>query len=546
VPEVLAKIDVKTLGDGNALFLDYVGRPRTGIPPFMPSLQSHFSTWSGGDPPELRGLGTPEQKGWHHVIDEIARLSKRLGADEAILRKIDRAKTREARFVVTGQQPGALGGPLYAVYKVATAIALANRLEAVLGLPCVPLYWCGADDTDFREIRDVHVMTGQLSVVTASIDQRGHHGGMPVGDIETNWLAEVWQSIRSFVEEQPRGSAVIKTVDHAFSAARDHGELSAAIVIGLLGGHCAVVDGRSAEVRRYASPVFADYVEREDELKKEVVDSGRSLQQAGYHSQLSIGEDSGVFVIEDGRRRTVSPDQRSSLIDAVTNRVETCSPGVILRNLVQDYAFEPVAVVSGPAEIAYRAQIASLYKRFNLPRPADFPRMTATFAPAQLADLLRIESGPDAETLVRDPSRFAKSIYRSQTPPRLRAAASEFASDAHGWLDRLSKQAEADLSTKSRGRMRGKLDEFRNRVDYLSESVLETGKTAALERWPFLTELAQLIRPGDKPQERRLSLIVPFVNARDSDSDPMTRLASVHVDELMDGRMLHIVYSSKS
>jgi len=55
-----------------------------------------------------------------------------------------------ARVVVTGQQPGFLGGPLYTLHKVATAITLARRLSAA-GQPTIPLFWSGDDDDDLPE-----------------------------------------------------------------------------------------------------------------------------------------------------------------------------------------------------------------------------------------------------------------------------------------------------------------------------------------------------------------------------------------------------------
>jgi uncharacterized protein YllA (UPF0747 family) len=542
----LARIDLNKLGDANRLYLDYVGLHSKGVPPLLPPLASQISGWPSGGALTSKKLDQGEQSQWEAVVDEIAGLSRRLGGSRDLLAKIDRARSREARFVVTGQQPGALGGPLLAAYKIATAVALANRLEQTLGQPCIPLYWCGADDADFQEIRDFALITKDLSLVTASIAQQGHAAGMPVGDIDKEWLAKMWQSTRSFVGDNPSGEAICQVVDDAFAKAKDHGELTAAILVGLLCGTFAVVDGRSAAVRRYAKAVFAEYVDGEDMLKKEVRENGQKLEDIGYHSQLTVGEDSGVFVVESGRRRNVSKTQRAALIEAVDNRVETCSPGVILRNLVQDHTFEPLAVVLGPSEIAYRAQIGTVYGQFGLARPVEFPRMAATFVPPPLTELLEIEGGSDAEALVRDPSGFARTTYRSQNAVVVRDSASEFASVVHAAIDRLSNRVDGELSGKASGKVKGRLREFRGRVDQLSEAVLESGKAHALERWPYLAELGELMRPGDKPQERRLSAMAPFLYAADSACSDLLDLASTHIGEVMDGHPQHIVYSTRS
>ena len=55
-----------------------------------------------------------------------------------------------ADVVVTGQQPGAMGGPLYTLFKIATTVALA-RQRTRAGRPTIPLFWSGDDDDDLVE-----------------------------------------------------------------------------------------------------------------------------------------------------------------------------------------------------------------------------------------------------------------------------------------------------------------------------------------------------------------------------------------------------------
>jgi len=540
----LARIELSELSNQNRLFLDYVGESSTGVQQLLPSLHSQFAALKGGRGAPLRPLHGDAPDHWDEVIDTISEASARLGAGQTVLNGLAEARSRRARFVVTGQQPGALGGPLYVVYKIATAIAVAQALEKSLGQPCIALYWCGSDDTDFQEIRDLHVTTRELSVVASSIAHEGYAAGMPVGDIDKKWDEDVWRSARHFVKEHPGGASVAKAIDRAFVDARDHGEIAAAILMRLLGGRFAVVDGRSSEVRRYAKPVFVEYVKHEDAAKEQVADAGKGLEAAGYHSQLTVGRDSGVFLVENGRRRSVTPDRRSILLDAVENRVEVCSPGVVLRNLVQDYTFEPLAVILGPAEIAYRAQIGKLYERFGVATPVGFPRMAATFAPPHLAELL--SSKEDARMLLEEPARFAGQMYRSQTAENLAEAVRAFEGDTKKALQNLSAQIADEVSGKPLARLRGRFKDLSSRLEQLSGAIAETGKARALEKWPFLSELPRLIRPGDKPQERRLSSMVPFLYSPDDAADGLIDLASKHAHELMDGHAHHVVYSDRS
>ena len=58
-----------------------------------------------------------------------------------------------ARRVITGQQPGFLGGPLYTAYKAATAAGAASHLESVTGIRHVPVFWVASEDHDLDEAR---------------------------------------------------------------------------------------------------------------------------------------------------------------------------------------------------------------------------------------------------------------------------------------------------------------------------------------------------------------------------------------------------------
>ncbi|MDH3217387.1 MAG: bacillithiol biosynthesis BshC, partial [Candidatus Krumholzibacteria bacterium] len=507
-----ANIDLDQLDVKNRLFHDFVSSS-VEQPPFLQTLPSGGKLWSHQRPRSLRTLDANQEVLWRELTESVAALSGRLGTHQRILDQIDRAGTREARFVITGQQPGALGGPLYAAYKIATAVALARLVERESDRPCIPLYWCGADDTDFQEIRDVSLITRQLSLVSSSISPHAHDTGMPVGDIGTDALRDMWGNLSGFVSELPGEAAVRNVVESAFSSAKDHGELCAAILIGALGGEFAVVDGRSPEVRRYAKSLFAEYTRQEVDVKQEVTKNGKRLENSGYHAQLKVGADSGVFIVENGRRRSVSADRLPVLADAVADRVETCSPGVILRNLVQDYTFEPLAVVLGPAEIAYRAQIATLYQRFDVERPVEFPRMAATFVPPPLVEILRAAEGLDVTQLVKEPAVFAKTIYRSQTPESVRDGVAEFTASVRGALERLCTVIEGAAPDRSRAKILAKLRELGDRSEQTAGVVLETGRIRSLERWPFLSDLSQVMRPGDRAQERRLSALVPFLHA---------------------------------
>src|SRR5690349_18679694 len=105
----------------------------------------------------------------------IARVQRR-GRDRALLpamlgAQLDRRNAPEAAraaartladtssvAVLTGQQAGAFGGPLYTLLKAITAIQIARSIRRDHGVPAVPIFWVDAEDHDWNEIRSATVL----------------------------------------------------------------------------------------------------------------------------------------------------------------------------------------------------------------------------------------------------------------------------------------------------------------------------------------------------------------------------------------------------
>ncbi len=80
--------------------------------------------------------------------------------------------------MVTGQQPGFLGGPLYTLHKIATAVALARQLTAA-GRPTVPVFWSGDDDDDLAEVCAAVAWAPDTGLVRSELLAAARAGGRP-------------------------------------------------------------------------------------------------------------------------------------------------------------------------------------------------------------------------------------------------------------------------------------------------------------------------------------------------------------------------------
>jgi len=113
-----------------------------------------------------------------------------------------------------------------------------------------------------------------------------------------------------------------------------------------------------------------------------VIERGKSLRDAGYHEQVKVdGNYTGLFAFRGRARQALRPNE--------VNLDLSLSPNVLLRQVVQDTMFPTAAYIGGPAEVAYFAQAAAVYKVLNCPMPPIFPRISATILEPRIDRLIR-------------------------------------------------------------------------------------------------------------------------------------------------------------
>ena len=118
--------------------------------------------------PIFRGQSARIRRAWRDAIartqrhprqrDAIAELvagtAARACAPHASDRR-PRASLRDPQTVaiVTGQQAGLFGGPLFTLLKALTAVRLAERVRSEHGVPAVAIFWIDAEDHDWDEVK---------------------------------------------------------------------------------------------------------------------------------------------------------------------------------------------------------------------------------------------------------------------------------------------------------------------------------------------------------------------------------------------------------
>jgi bacillithiol biosynthesis cysteine-adding enzyme BshC len=474
------------------------------------------------------------------LTEAVARQQEARGAARAAERA--RALARPgASAVVTGQQAGLFGGPLFVLWKALATIRVARLLEERRGRSVVPVFWVASDDHDFAEIRSASLIDAAGTIRTLRYTPRHEPVGQPA------WAVTLDETIAALVEELAQAlppalsrDETVAFVAESYRPGVTFSEAFARLVSRLM-PELVVLDPADPTLRRLSAPVLARELREGSPTSRLALEAGRALLAAGYHQQVPVRTGFlNLFAVVEGQRRAlaladgvveVRGTRERWPVEEALRRLEAdpgpWSAGALLRPLVQDAMLPTAAYVGGPAEIAYHAQIAPSYAHFGIPRPVLLPRPSLTLvepSQARTLDAERLALGDlafDPEALV---SRWAREDY-----PDVEAAFArtrEAIEREMGGVEETLAAHDPTLgaaAASARGRAL-------HQVEGLHEKALRALKKRDQGRAERLRRTRDALFPGGSLQERGLSLVgvvgrhgLPLVGSLEALLDPFAR-----------------------
>jgi bacillithiol synthase len=451
---------------------------------------------------------------WPHIVDILAEQNP---TQPAVLESLRNG----AGTILTGQQVGLFGGPLYTPLKAATAIARA-RTAASAGKPHAAIFWLATEDHDFAEVNHV-VLPGkrELRKLTYTAAPTAE---IPAGSIVLN------DSILPLLDEAAEligWSDAVEALNAAYQPGRTFAQAFADFYAKVFAAQGLLIfDAASSEVHSLGAPVLAAAIEQADELHAALIERNHALEAAGYHVQVAVAPGSSLlFLIDEttharqalkrtapsaaepqglwqaGRTRYSTADLRA-ILAAEPHRI---SPSALLRPVFQDFLFSTSLTIGGPAEIAYFAQSAVLFERILIPlggraTPAQ-PRFSATLVEPAIGDLLRRHELQPERILSETEDSLAQLLAARSMPieGKRKLSAAGNALDAEltevtEWMARL----DAGLG-RSAERSASKMRYQMNRLRRLAAN-FQLEKEAALRR--HAEAIVQSLHPEGTLQER--------------------------------------------
>jgi bacillithiol biosynthesis cysteine-adding enzyme BshC len=280
--------------------------------------------------------------------------------------------------VAAGQQVGLFSGPAYTVYKALHAAKLARWLTSN-GIPAVPVFWLATEDHDFAEVDHVWVFAPEHTPRRLEIPRSAT--SQPVGEVAL--VAPPVGELRDILGGMPFGEEISALVEETYRPGVTMGKAFGDLLRRLLPDYGILqVDPMLPAFRGLAAPTIAAAVEAAEDLTAAVLERNRQLAAAGYHAQVHVeASTSLVFLIENGKRLTLRRSGREYGLagrrfgtEELVRNARWLSPNALLRPVVEDSMMPTVAIVGGPAEVAYFAQSEAIYRALLGRMPVAVPR----------------------------------------------------------------------------------------------------------------------------------------------------------------------------
>ena len=316
--------------------------------------------------------------------------NRSVGASDTVLRNIRSLENKHTLVVISGQQPGLLTGPLYAIYKAITAIKYAQTLAERYDRPIVPVFWIATEDHDFAEVDHCKVLDKQNNLTTIQLSYDSRYQDRAIGTIPIN-DPSVLEGLEASLPETDFTPGLMKLLSFTQRESKNLGEWFARIIMELFQKHGLVlIDPNLPAIRQLGSPLIEKAIEDPLTPSRLVNEAGERLQQAGFKRQITRPPTNCVFFItEDGYRRRVtfngskfstgdSEYSADDLKDILRSNPERFSTGVVIRPVMSEYLLKSVVSIGGPGEIGYFAQLKDVYEHFAVPMPVVFPRLSLT------------------------------------------------------------------------------------------------------------------------------------------------------------------------
>jgi len=421
--------------------------------------------------------------------------------------------------VVTGQQLGILGGPMYTFYKIITVIKLCNHLnERYDEFNFVPVFWLEADDHDFNEVRSINIINNDNNIKIIEYkndidpdDTKRSVGLIEIDDTIIDFFNQLKENLRDTEFKKP----LLDTLESIYSPGKTFKTSFVELIHSLFDGYGLVIlDPTDKRLKEKLKPVFRKEITDFRKHTEKLVFVSAKLEEV-YNAQVKINPVNLFFSTNDGRysiepvenefrlKRKRKSFTKEELLELVENEPERFSPNVLLRPICQDYILPTAFYIAGPSEIAYFAQVTPLYDFYEIQTPIIYPRASATLMEANINKTLE-KYQLSVNEIFMGVDELKKNVVESLSKNNVNEIFTKTMNDIEIAFDNLREKlfdldkTIADNSKKYRSKISNTLNELRNKAEHAQNKKYEV----TLRQ---LDRACNLLYPNGNLQEREIN-----------------------------------------
>ncbi|HEY9462764.1 MAG TPA: bacillithiol biosynthesis cysteine-adding enzyme BshC, partial [Vicinamibacterales bacterium] len=389
--------------------------------------------------------------------------------------------------VVTGQQAGLFGGPLFTLLKALTALRLAEQVKTEHGVPTVAVFWIDAEDHDWDEVKSCSVLDAEMKplAIAAGDPPQAHSGPVARVRLDESVSAAI-SALETSMPSTEFTPALLDGLRRAYAPGTGMADAFGRWLETVLGPRGLIVfDASDPAAKPLVSQVFAREIAEAGQTARLAAEAGAALETLGYHAQATPPEGSlALFHMNAGRQPIRAEEggfvvgerteSTATLLERVRTSPEDFSPSVLLRPIVQDTLFPTVCYVAGPNELAYLGQLRRVYDAFSTPMPLIQQRATATLLDSNAVRFLT-RYDVALESLRAQDEAVLNAVLEAQLPPSVETSMDEAVRTLGQRMERLSKEV-VQIDPTLEGASRSTLSRMQDDLKKLHGKIIQAAK----------------------------------------------------------------------
>lgn len=291
--------------------------------------------------------------------------------NEKAIAQINKLTDQNTYTVITAHQPSILTGPLYYIYKIASAISVSRQInQKYSDIHVVPIFVIGGEDHDFDEVASLHLFR---QTYTWNTNQKG-----AVGRFSLNGLDQMIEEVTNTFGTLPFASELQDIIQSAFDKSQNYGDFAFRLTHSLFKNHELVIARTDhPELKKKFLPIAQKEIE--ERFSQTLVQKDQTaIENAGFKSQAHARQ-VNLFFHDGNRERIIFEDgvfhignkkySLPQLKELLATRPGDISPNVVLRPVFQELIFPNLAYIGGGGELAYWMERKSLFAELGISFP---------------------------------------------------------------------------------------------------------------------------------------------------------------------------------